>query len=277
MITEATLELADNVPVKRQRRKLPIVAYKKYFFEEVRISPDTIFHNANIYPDDYDTSYAISHVRTNEAVTVPDRLVPINQSYRLERFFLWMFSEWPFGQAIRQHIVEPIVFYGEPVTWRNYEASYDVAELEPASRERSTYVLQEYFVPVERLDEFVTEMRNVLKKSGVSVINVSIRHAKADPGSLLAWARSEVFAFVLYYKQGKTAEAIDAVGVWTRQLVDVALSLGGSYYLPYQLHATQEQFLRAYPQAGEFFELKKRLDPKNKFRNKLWDKYYALQ
>jgi FAD/FMN-containing dehydrogenase len=65
-----------------------------------------------------------------------------------------------------------------------------------------------------------------------------------------------------------------AVGVWSRELIDVALSVGGSYYLPYQLHATGEQFRRAYPRAGEFLALKQRLDPRNKFRNQLVDKYF---
>jgi len=83
-----------------------------------------------------------------------------------------------------------------------------------------------------------------------------------------------VFAFVIYYKQGTDDPAKQAVGVWTRELTDAALSVGGSYYLPYQVHATEEQFLRAYPRAGEFFALKKRLDPTNKFRNELWNKYY---
>jgi len=51
------------------------------------------------------------------------------------------------------------------------------------------------------------------------------------------------------------------------------LDLDGSYYLPYQLHATPEQFRRAYPRAAEFVALKRRLDPANKFRNELLDKY----
>jgi len=38
-------------------------------------------------------------------------------------------------------------------------------------------------------------------------------------------------------------------------------------------HATRRQFLRAYPRAPEFFALKRRLDPTNKFRNELWNKY----
>jgi FAD/FMN-containing dehydrogenase len=64
------------------------------------------------------------------------------------------------------------------------------------------------------------------------------------------------------------------VGTWTRELIDAVLSVGGRYYLPYQLHATQEQFHRAYPRANELFAVKQQVDPTNRFRNKLWDKYY---
>ena len=152
-----------------------------------------------------------------------------------------------------------------------------MAELEPASRAGSTYVLQEYFVPVGRFDDFVPLMRDVLRQHDVNMLNISIRHANPDPGTLLAWARSEVFAFVLYYKQGTSAAAREAVRVWTRELVDAVLSLDGSYYLPYQVHATREQFLQAYPRAPEFFALKARLDPTNKFRNTLWDAYYEAR
>ena len=65
------------------------------------------------------------------------------------------------------------------------------------------------------------------------------------------------------------------VGVWTRELIDAAISVGGCYYLPYQPHASHEQFHRAYPRANELFALKRQLDPQFRFRNVLWDKYYA--
>jgi FAD/FMN-containing dehydrogenase len=106
------------------------------------------------------------------------------------------------------------------------------------------------------------------------VINVSIRHAKADSGSLLAWARGEVFAFVIWYKQGTADTDKNKVAVWTRELINAAISLNGTYYLPYQPHATAEQFHKAYPNAKKLFELKKQLDPAYKFRNVIWDTYY---
>jgi hypothetical protein len=107
----------------------------------------------------------------------------------------------------------------------------------------------------------------------VNVVNVSIRHALADSVSLLAWAPTEVFAFVVYYKQETDLAERRKVGSWTRELVGQALSLGGSYYLPYQPHATPSQFASAYPRSAEFFALKRRLDPGNKFRNALWNAY----
>ena len=57
-------------------------------------------------------------------------------------------------------------------------------------------------------------------------------------------------------------------------MTDAALSVGGSYYLPYQIFATTEQFAKAYPGADEYFSLKEILDPNNRFTNKLWQTYY---
>jgi FAD/FMN-containing dehydrogenase len=277
IITEVTLELADNVRVKRRNRTMPISGYRQYFVDSVRSEPDAIFHNADIYPKGYHTVNALTYWATDDPVTVEDRLIPPDKSYRLNRFLYWVISEWPLGKTIRQHIIDPLLFRGEPVSWRNHEASYSVADLEPASRARSTYVLQEYFVPVDRFDDFVPLMREIFQRYDVNVINVSIRHADADPGTLLAWAPTEVFAFVVYYKQGTGAAARQQVKVWTREMIDAVVSVDGTYYLPYQIHATPQQFRRAYPRAPEFFALKRKLDPTNKFRNKLWDAYYRPQ
>jgi FAD/FMN-containing dehydrogenase len=275
VIVEATLRLADNVHVERQTLVMPLAAYRAYFLKNVRDNPDVIFHNADIYPTAFKTIRVSSYVRTDKPVTVKERLNPGNADFSTDRRVFAIISDWPGGKWIRQHIVDPWVFRGERVEWRNYEASYDVHELEPASRVKSTYVLQEYFVPVDHLETFVPQMAEILNRHHVNAINVSIRHARPDPGTMLAWARSEVFAYVLYYKQGTTEADRREVGVWTRELIDAAIKHGGSYYLPYQILATPEQFHAAYPNADRLFELKYRVDPTNKFRNRLWDAYYA--
>ncbi len=273
VITDVTLDLADNLVVERRNEVMPIGAYARYFMEHVRNAPGAVFHNADIYPDDYTTVNATTFWATRSAPTIHERLVSTNRSYRLNRVVYWIISEAPGGKWLRQHVIDPIIFRRHPVVWRNHEASYDVAELEPSSRTATTYVLQEYFVPVARFDAFVPAMRTVFQRHRVNVINVSIRHALPDSVSLLAWAPQEVFAFVVYYKQRTDQAARDSVRVWTRELLDSVLAVGGSYYLPYQPQATTAQFARAYPRAEKFFALKRRLDPTNKFRNLLWDTY----
>jgi len=178
---------------------------------------------------------------------------------------------------MREAVFDPAYYAFDRVAWRNWEASYDVRELGEGDRSEKTWVLQEYFIPVENFDSFVPKMRDIFNKHDVDVVNVSIRHALPDPDSYLSWARNEVFAFVVYHSQGTTAADKQQVGMWTREMIDAILSEGGAYYLPYQPHATVDQFRAAYPNADRYFAVKRDVDPDNRFQNKLWEKYYPTR
>ena len=76
-----------------------------------------------------------------------------------------------------------------------------------------------------------------------------MRHAYADEETYLSWAAEEVFAFVIYYKQGTDKEAREQVRQWTVDMTDAILSENGRWYLPYQPHASVEQFQKGYVHA----------------------------
>ncbi len=116
-------------------------------------------------------------------------------------------------------------------------------------------------------------MQYIANKHSPNIVNVSIRHSVADEYSILSRAQEDVFCFVIYYKQKTDEQSKEQVGIRTRDLIDLSLSLSGSYYLPYQLHATKDQFQKAYPQHNKFLNIKNKYDPTHKFRNKLIDKY----
>ncbi len=274
IIVEAELDLVDNLAVKRIQKKLPRCEYPRFFAENVRGRREAVFHNADIYPPRFNSMRSVTWEACSEKPTVRTRLMTLRESYPIHRYFLWAFTETPLGKWRREFIIEPIVYLQRRIHWRNYEAGYDVAELEPRSRKDQTYVLLEYFVPVARFEEFAKLMAGIFIRHRVNVLNVSVRHALADPGSYLAWAREEVFAFVIYYKQFTHAVERGKVAVWTRELIDAAISTGGSYYLPYQAHGTVPQFHKAYPNAKKLFDLKSRLDPDFRLRNVIWDTYY---
>lgn len=272
VITEATLSLVENTKLRRTSTLLPISHYKSFFQNTIINDNDAVFHNTVIYPPDYQTVRAVTYIKTNQPLTITDRLQPKQQSYYLQQAQLALLSKSNLAKQLRK--LYDSLTYSKPLRlWRNYEASYSVEELAPISTSNSSFVLQEYFIPIEQFDVFYPQLIRILKSHHVNVINISIRQAKKDPGSYLAWAKTDVFAFVIYYQQGITQQDKQQVKNWTKELITAAIHSGGSYYLPYQIIASQKQFNQAYPRANEFFTLKKQLDPTNKFRNKLLEQY----
>ncbi|OCG37442.1 MULTISPECIES: FAD-binding oxidoreductase [unclassified Gilliamella] len=273
VITEVTLRLVDNVKVKRISDVMPIAKYYPYFMQQIRSDKSAIFHNSVIYPPDFEEVRAVTFKETQEPLTILDRLRPTDQYSFEQEQKIKIVASSNLGKHLRK-LYDDIDYTKQPVMWRNYEASYDVSNLQPIKSKNKSFALQEYFIPIERFEDFYPELIAILKKHQANVINISIRHANPDSGSLLAWAKTEVFAFVIYYQQDTDEQSKKKVGIWTRELIDAVLAKGGSYYLPYQLHATGEQFQRAYPQADRFFKLKAQLDPENKFNNMLLDRYH---
>lgn len=275
VITEVELDLARNVRIERVVETVALADYAEHFKAKVLSDPRAILHNADLLPSMYDAPVSVTWLRAaaNTVLTEPERLVPRGRSYGLEQNVIWAMTELPGAQGLRKSIVHPLLFSKPAVKWLNHEASLDVAELEPRTRVMSTYVLQEYFVPERHFLSFAGEMAKVLQEHGVEVLNVSIRHAPADRDSLLPWASEDVFSFVLYYKQRTWRAAQEAVGQWTRELIDAVLRHQGRYYLPYQLHATRLQFEAAYPEASELRRVKARVDPSGKFSNELLRRY----
>ncbi|MEO6362071.1 MAG: FAD-binding oxidoreductase [Caldimonas sp.] len=273
VVTEVELDLDDNAKIERRIDAVPLADYPQFFATKVLADPASVMHNADLLPPRFDAPLAVTWHRTDKPLTRPQRLVPRGQAYKMQRNALWALTEVPMARSLREPVTGLVRRARPEVAWRNREASLDVAALEPYSRSRTTYALEEFFVPPRHFAAFVREMGRILRRHGVAAVNVSVRHSPADPLALLPWAKEEVFSFVLFYKQGIDLPAQRAVGVWTRELIDAALQYQGRYYLPYQLHATREQFERAYPEVSQLRQLKARVDPQGRFSNALWQKF----
>ncbi|WP_235835169.1 FAD-binding oxidoreductase [Piscinibacter terrae] len=273
VITEVELDLADNVCIERVVRASKLEDYVEHFEQQVLGDPASVLHNADLLPPEFDAPVGVTWRRCDRPLTELARLVPRGKTYELERDVIWGVTELPGGAKFRRSVLQPMLQKGQVVKRLNHEASLDVAELEPRSRTESTYVLQEYFIPKRHFLAFARAMAATLRQRHVNALNVSIRHSPADSLSLLPWAKEEVFSFVLYYKQKTDAAEQARVGEWTRELIALALRHEGRYYLPYQLHATREQFAQAYPESAALRALKQRVDPAGKFSNELWARY----
>jgi FAD/FMN-containing dehydrogenase len=139
--------------------------------------------------------------------------------------------------------------------------------------ERRTDILHEYFVPPDRVPDFLRRLRTIIPAHDGNLLNVTIRDVRRDEDTFLRYADRDVFAFVMLYSQSRTPEAEKAMEAMTRELIDAVTDLGGRYYLPYRLHATKAQFDRAYPEGAEFFRRKRQHDPEGLFQNEFYRKY----
>jgi FAD/FMN-containing dehydrogenase len=137
----------------------------------------------------------------------------------------------------------------------------------------TTDILHEYFIPADRLGEFIEKSRPIFLSYRPELLNVTVRNVMPDHDTFLRYAPAEMFGLVLLFHQRRDEAAEATMKAMTRELIDVALACGGRYYLPYRPHATREQFIRAYPMAGEFFALKQRYDPQDVFGNQFYLNY----
>jgi FAD/FMN-containing dehydrogenase len=94
-----------------------------------------------------------------------------------------------------------------------------------------------------------------------------------DNVTALPYAREDMFAYVLYFNQRFNDDESRTLQKTTTDLIDLALGLDGTYYLPYQLFYSPQQLRNAYPDIDSFFALKKRYDPFVLFTNKFYEKY----
>ena len=135
-----------------------------------------------------------------------------------------------------------------------------------------TDVLQEYFLPHDRLVPFLRDARESLQRHEAQLLSASVRVVH-DSEVMLDYARGDRLSVVLYLSQDVSTEGNRDMADLSRELIEDALTHDGTFYLPYQQHHTAAQLRQAYPMIDEFFALKRQYDPDLRFVNALYAKY----
>lgn len=149
-----------------------------------------------------------------------------------------------------------------------------VSDLEGRERNR-TDILHEYFVAPDRFNDFVKGCRDIIPKAKAEFLNVTLRHVLKDETSVLAYAKTDRIAAVMSFSQEMTADGEADMLRLTETMIDMVGAVGGSFYLPYRLHARPDQVAAIYPDTGRFIAEKRRYDPGLLFRNMMWDTYFS--
>jgi decaprenylphospho-beta-D-ribofuranose 2-oxidase len=76
-------------------------------------------------------------------------------------------------------------------------APFRTLELDDPS---TTDVLQEYFVPLAHVDQFLEAYKQLLQRHQMELINVTVRKVNQDQEALVSYATEDMYAFVSYYR-----------------------------------------------------------------------------
>lgn len=193
---------------------------------------------------------------------------------RLQRFLFGLSRKHNWGKRFRWYLQKEHSGWLEPpFLSRNNAMNRDLGFLAYSSGEDND-ILQEYFVPAERLPDFIDTLREVVEENRLNLLNATIRYVPRNTESVLSYSAPEAsFGVVLYFNVGLGDKEQAETTRWTRELIDRAVEMGGTYYLPYRPYATREQFLAAYPSAKVFYEKKLQYDPQEIFVNYFYTIY----
>ncbi len=133
-------------------------------------------------------------------------------------------------------------------------------------------ILQEYIVPIRHFLAFTHKLQAILNNHPINLLNITVRYVPRNTESVLCYSQEDSFAFVLYVNEGLDAASQERATAWTRDMIDAALELDGTFYLPYQRYATDEQLNKAYPHLPYFLQKKLEYDPEELFQSEFYNK-----
>lgn len=265
--------------------KLKVVENEALQYKYIRLSPDNYL------------KYYKKYISENPNVNLVFGRLRISDKHFLEEATLNFFEKVevsiPVLQNEKSTEAQRLVFrgsvnseYGKRLRWDLETGMNKVSRNEIYSRNEllndhvslienkdasSTDLLQEYFIPERNFNQFITDIKPILKNSKVDLLNITIRGVHQDNDSYLSYARENVFGFVFLFNQKKTDKQEAAMKKLTNQLLDVALKNEGTFYLPYRLHIDKDKMRKSFPNADKFFQLKLKYDPTELFNNKFYE------
>ena len=273
--------------------KLHVVPNEYYLAEAHRVTPadyNKTYHDLTHSSDDIHMAYGRLNVAPNDffgtaIVTVLRRVnvdkpvvntIVDEKPFWLKRVVFRAGAESDFGKNLRWSLEQRFGETGKTPKSRN-QIMNEPSNLYANRLAGFTDILHEYFIPVERLGEFVEKSRPVFLKYHPDLMNVTIRNVMPDQTTFLRYAPRQVFGLVMLFNQRTDAASEQQMQTFTREVIQTALDCGGTYYLCYRPHATREEFEKGYPMAKEFFRKKWQYDPEGVFGNEFllnygWDK-----
>ena len=277
IVLEIELEVTENVMLVQEIRKMNIQEFSKYFkkiqqddsyalfYAHLSTSPITFLNSVITYSYKKVSGYngTFPDLRNVSLVKTRRLLLNISKKRWYGKILKWLAEKY----------IDPLLtqIFKKSLVSRN-EVMHDSVEYLSNVISNEVDVLQEYYVPEDKLLDAITSMRKIFKKNKTIVLNLSIRFVHQEYITL-NYAPKPMFAIVMYINQKLTPKGSKDMEELTKEFIDLVLRLKGTFFLPYQMFYTKDQLKQAYPNIDNFFKLKIKYDPEGLFMNYFYAKY----
>ncbi len=286
VILDADLDVVNNEIYEWKTKYMDYRDFPDFYAKNVAGNPryGLAYGRISIAPGSYLREVAFHTFERTDFASAPPPLRPPGYAW-LDRFIINFSKTGSAGRWTRWQVEKYLGPRVHPCISRNATMSREEGCLVSRNEEmydsmnylknrlKDTDILQEYFIPQGKMPTFVDELRKIVSKNGANLLNVTIRIVHEDTITALPYAKQDMFALVLYFNQKLNDTDSRTVQKTTRDLIDLSLSLDGTFYLPYQLFYSEQQLRRAYPGIDAVFAAKKTYDPIGLFTNTFYEKY----
>ena len=273
VVAEACLQLAPNFALERRTSRMSSDEYADYFYRNVAGDRSRALHTFRLSVEPGGllrsgdaTDFRIAGTATSAKLEREDPRGSLG-----ERLVLHLARRFGWVRALAWRWADRSVATKPRNAWLRASIGAAQADCSAASADW----LLEFFVPPARLAPFLRDLGRILDSNGVALLNATVRFARRDRLTLLAYAGAgDRFAVVLYFCQPLAPREVGRTIGWVREAIDCAIASGGSYYLPYAPIATRAQFDACYD-ARAFRNAKSALDPRGVFDTGFYRRYIA--
>ncbi len=278
IILEATIEVVEDSLYKRQTSLIPLTKYANEI-QKIAHDPEVGFHlsfltlttgGRKLFGD-----VAVFNFKKYNATHFSNRQHKTKRKLFHQKFVALQkigINVWAHSRLVKAlHWIPEGLKHGQVVSRNNImrpPASHLYVELS-----KETNLLQEYFIPVNNLVPFISELESITTKLHINLMHVALRFIPQNTESYLSYTKTDRIGIVLFFNQKMTPEGNRKTKQWTKYLINTAARLKGAHYLPIQLHANKNEVLKVYPEIDNFFELKKKYDSRELFMNHFYKKY----
>jgi len=274
IILDVKLRVVDNLALKYKYIRVNSENYVDYYKKFISDNEDVnlVFGRLRISDKHFLEQATINFFEKAEQKPLP-LSVQNAKNAETKRLVFRSTVNSEYGKRLRWDLETGMNKVTKNSTFSRNELLSDHVSLIENKDPNSTDLLHEYFIPERNFNNFIKDIKPILKDSEVDLLNITIRAVNRDEDSYMNYAREKVFGFVLLFNQKKTTKQENEMKIITNKLVDVAVKNAGTFYLPYRLHIDKIKMRKVYPQADSFFELKRKYDPQEIFQNKFYLHY----